>query len=188
MAVLRPGELIVSGGVGSDTIRVRRLPVLLPPIATFGQVLLPVGGVISTIPRWEVTTNGAARLVELNAAGLGTLNMFDAPIGRAHVLGQGGNDTLVVDASMTAPTLVDGGAGNDLVLGGSGDDNLVGGTGRDTLRGGAGNDRLDGGDDDLNDRLEGGVGADVFIQHRKFFFLPEDTLVDKGAQDTEILI
>jgi hypothetical protein len=187
VAVLRPGELTVSGGIGSDTIKVEKVPVLLPPVSTAGQSRL-FDGVISTTPRWRVTVNGDARLVELNADGLATLNMFDAPIGRANVLGQGSNDTLIIDAGMTAPAFVDGGGGADLVLGGSGNDTLLGGTGKDTLRGGAGNDRLDGGDDDLTDRLEGGVGADVFIQHRKFFFLPEDALLDKGPADAEVLI
>ncbi len=34
IAVLKPGELTVSGGVGNDTIKVERLPFILPPILT----------------------------------------------------------------------------------------------------------------------------------------------------------
>src|SRR4051812_16896789 len=104
MAVLKAGELTVSGGRGADTIKVSRVPDLVPPITIGEQSRLPPGNVISTNPRWQVTTNGEVRLVELNADGLATLNMFDVPIGQANVLGQGGNDTLVIDASMSAPT------------------------------------------------------------------------------------
>jgi len=76
--------------------------------------------------------------------------------------------------------------GNDLLLGGAGSDTLAGGTGNDTLRGQAGNDILMGGlladeftvpstvhqkvapgarkiQDDGNDSLFGGAGADLLI-------------------------
>jgi predicted Zn-dependent protease len=185
MAVLKPGELTVSGGTAADTIKVERLPFLSDTIGGFGAARLPFG-VISTIPRWRVTTNGTVQLVDLNTNGRTTLNNFDTPIGRANVLGQAGNDTLIIDASMTAPTFVDGGFGNDSMFGGNGNDTLVGGFGTDTLSGGVGNDLLDGGDEDLEDVLHGGLGADTFIQHRKFFFLPEDAILDQTAIDTVI--
>jgi Ca2+-binding RTX toxin-like protein len=184
MTVLKPGELTVSGGVGSDMIKVERLAVLLPPTPGTAS-LLP--GVISTIPRWRVNVNGETTLVDLNTNGFATLNIFDAPIGRANVLGQAGNDRLSIDASMTAPTFVDGGFGTDLLEGGSGNDTLVGGTGTDTLKGGAGDDTLDGTDDNLADVLHGGLGADTFIQHRKFIVQPEDVILDRTAIDTVII-
>ena len=43
-------------------------------------------------------------------------------------------------------SLLEGGAGNDILIGGTGDDILIGGTGDDILIGGAGNDTLVGGD------------------------------------------
>lgn len=197
MAVLKPGELTVSGGIGNDRITVERLPVLLPPILTQGPVILDAAPgaarllsdiVVSFTPRWKVTINGVSEIVALNASGFNTLNNFDTPIARLNLLGQGGNDTLIVDASMTAPAFVNGGSGNDLIHGGSGNDNLVGGTGKDTVRGGAGNDRLDGSDDNTTDVLVGEAGADTFVQHKKFIFFDEDTLVDLGPGDTKVVI
>jgi predicted Zn-dependent protease len=187
MAVLKPGELTVSGGIGADTIKVERLPFLLPPIVGVSPLILP-GGVFNLTPKWRVTTNGSATTVPLNASGVTTLNTFDTPIGRANVLGQGGNDTLLIDGSMTAPTFVDGGSGADFLQGGSGNDSLVGGTGKDTLRGGAGNDRLDGSDDDSDDQLRGEGGTDLFIQHKRFFFFDEDSILDKQPGEVVIVV
>ena len=94
--------------------------------------------------------------------------------------GGSGNDTIVVEASVAAPAVLSGGAGDDvLTYGGSGvadlrgdadsdtltgganDDTLDGGAGNDTLIGNAGNDSLRGGDND--DRLMGGLGLDQLI-------------------------
>ena len=97
-----------------------------------------------------------------------------------------GDNTILVDASVTIPTLLVGGAGKDNLRGGSGrnrivgrggDDVLVGGidadiieagVGNAKLYGGPGDDRLtaQGGDnfldgDDDNDILQGGTGADT---------------------------
>jgi Ca2+-binding RTX toxin-like protein len=194
IAVLKPGELTVSGGIGNDTIKVERLPVILPPIITQppilldAQFLLPSDIVISNIARWRVTINGVVTDVALNASGFNTLNNLDTPIGRVNVLGQGGDDRITIDSTMTAPAFVDGGTGNDSILGGSGNDTLVGGSGRDTLRGGAGDDRLDGTDDNTRDVLQGGAGADTFVQHKIFFFFDEDTLLDLGPGDTKIVV
>lgn len=191
MAVLKPGELTVSGGIANDRITVERLPVLQPPIFLDGvadgpRLLSDI--VISFAPRWKVTINGVSEIVALNAGGFNTLNNFDTAIARVNVLGQGGSDTLVVDSSMTAQAFVDGGSGNDLIQGGSGNDNLIGGTGSDTVRGGAGNDRVDGSDDNTRDFLLGQAGADTFVQHKKFILFDEDTLVDLGPGDTKIVI
>jgi Ca2+-binding RTX toxin-like protein len=187
VAVLKPGQLTVSGGIGNDTIKVERLPVLQPPI--FLDAMSRLSDLtINLIARWRVTINGASTIVDLNASGFNTLNNLDTGIGRVNVLGQGGSDTLTVDSSMTAPAFVDGGSGNDVIQGGSGDDNLVGGTGKDILRGGAGDDRLDGSNDNTRDVLQGQTGSDTFVQHKIIFFFDEDTLLDKGPADTEIVI
>jgi Ca2+-binding RTX toxin-like protein len=193
MAVLKPGELTVSGGVGNDTIKVERLPFILPPVLTQPVLLdarfaLPGGITIPFTPKWRVTLNGAVTDVSLNASGFNTLNNFDTAIGRVNVLGQGGDDRITIDASMIAPAVVDGGSGNDSILGGSGNDTLIGGSGKDTLRGGAGDDRLDGSHDGSRDVLQGGTGADTFIQHKFLFFFDEDTLLDLGPGDTKIVV
>ena len=220
MAVLKPGELTVSGGIGNDSIKVEKLPFILPPILTqppilldgaadlplTSQLLLPPDIVISLVPKWRVTTNGSVTDVPLSASGFNTLNNLDTAIARVTVLGQAGNDLLNVDASMTASATVDGGTGNDtlsggsgadLLLGGSGadsilgnagNDTLIGGSGKDTVRGGSGDDRVDGSDDNTRDIVQGGTGADLFVQHKIFFFFDEDTLLDLGAGDTKITV
>jgi len=196
IAVLKPGQLTVSGGIGNDTIKVEALPFILPPILTQQPVLLD-GGValalppsvaIPLTPKWRVTINGEVTDVALNANGFNTLNNFDTPIGRVNVLGQSGADRITIDSNMTAPAFVDGGSGNDSILGGSGNDTLIGGTGKDTLRGGAGDDRLDGTDDNTRDVLQGGTGADTFVQHKILFFFDEDSLIDLGPGDTKITV
>jgi Ca2+-binding RTX toxin-like protein len=101
----------------------------------------------------------------------------------------GGSDNVTL-SGLTLPTIVDAGAGHDVVnasaltvdvalLGGSGNDTLTGGSagdriegggGNDTLSGGAGNDLLLGGDDfDVIDPgagiddVEGGAGSDDWL-------------------------
>lgn len=79
------------------------------------------------------------------------------------------NDRILLGNSSELGSIVNLGAGNDLVKGNSGDDTLrgedgndrlQGRTGRDTLDGGEGDDRLSGGR--LSDTLTGGSGADRF--------------------------
>ena len=76
----------------------------------------------------------------------------------------GGNDTLVVDANVTADITANGGSGDDVMVGGNGDDNLSGGRGDDVLLGGRGNDVLRGGRGD--DAMFGGRGNDVMLGGR----------------------
>jgi len=72
----------------------------------------------------------------------------------------GGNDSAIVAANLTLPSIMDGGDGDDfmfagngstVLIGGRGDDQLTGGDARDVLIGGVGADRLvgNGGDDIL---------------------------------------
>ncbi len=76
------------------------------------------------------------------------------------LLGKDGNDRL--EGGNDNDALV-GGAGNDLIIGGNGMDNLVDGTGADRLYGGSGNDKLYAWNDNANDQLDGGSGADEFL-------------------------
>jgi uncharacterized protein YkwD len=75
------------------------------------------------------------------------------------VSGESGNDTLTVDVSVTKPSRVYGGMGNDTVVGGTGDDMLFGGFGDDRLYGRSGNDRLFGGGG--RDLVDGGLGRNL---------------------------
>ena len=73
----------------------------------------------------------------------------------------GGNDTLVVDANVTADITANGGSGDDVMVGGNGDDAMFGGRGNDVMLGGRGNDLLVGGKG--LDLLLGGRGADWIV-------------------------
>jgi Ca2+-binding RTX toxin-like protein len=77
------------------------------------------------------------------------------------VFGLGGNDTIVIDARLTQPSIMFGGDGNDTLVGGSGNDQIDGGAGNDSLYGGAGGDSLCG--DVGNDSLYGGLGKDTLF-------------------------
>jgi Ca2+-binding RTX toxin-like protein len=91
------------------------------------------------------------------------------------VSGNGGDDTITIDASLgSTAAALSGGAGNDkldadhagyaLLDGGAGNDDLNGGPGYNVLLGGIGDDRLDGGGQDGKvDLLIGGPGADTFV-------------------------
>jgi Ca2+-binding RTX toxin-like protein len=57
--------------------------------------------------------------------------------------GIGGNDSIMVDASIDKPIRITGGAGNDTLTGGGGNDTLIGGPGSDYLNGRGGNDTAD---------------------------------------------
>ena len=70
--------------------------------------------------------------------------------GSVMAFGQGGNDILRVQQSLTTTALLFGQDGNDLLAGSAGANILVGGAGNDTLYGYA-----------LRDLLFGGLGADV---------------------------
>jgi hypothetical protein len=87
----------------------------------------------------------------------GKTSVFSAAgIRRFKVNGGAGNDSITEDASIIAPSILLGAAGNDTLVAGSGDDTLVGGAGNDSLEAGSGNDSLSGGAGD--DSLKSGSG------------------------------
>jgi hypothetical protein len=98
--------------------------------------------------------SGKVQIV-INGVSQGTYS----PTGHLLAYGQAGDDTIQVSGSLTLPTLLFGGDGNDtlkggngnnILIGGAGTDSLTGGSGRDLLIGGAGADTLTGnGDDDI---------------------------------------
>ncbi len=82
-----------------------------------------------------------------------------AAIGGFEVNAGGGDDSIVVAASVPVPVTLRGGPGNDRLVGGLNSDKLVGGPGDDILIGNVGKDLLYGGPGD--DRLIGGPDYDV---------------------------
>ncbi len=93
---------------------------------------------------------------------------FDAAgIERIVVRLGGGNDVANVAHKVKIPTLLDGGAGHDVLKGGGGADILLGGDGRDVLHAGAGRDLLIGGRG--SDLLVGGDHEDILIAGRTDF-------------------
>lgn len=77
------------------------------------------------------------------------------------IRGHAGADNVTVHATVTQPTRILGGDGNDVLNGGPQADILQGGEGDDQLHGGGGNDLLDGGNG--ADYLNGNAGADQLI-------------------------
>lgn len=75
--------------------------------------------------------------------------------------GGNGNDALLVGPLVTANVLLDGGAGDDLLIGGRGNDILVGGAGNDVLASSGGSDIMIGGTG--RDLLVGSGGDDLMI-------------------------
>src|SRR5262249_40223499 len=86
--------------------------------------------------------------------------------------GRGGDDVIRAHSSLTVPTTIDGGAGDDTITGGGGADVLYGGAGNDIVTGGRGNDTafLGAGNDhfiwnpgDGSDVVEGQSGFDTLV-------------------------
>ncbi len=73
-----------------------------------------------------------------------------------------------------------GSGDNDTLIGNGGADDLFGGDGFDYLNGGAGRDLLDPGDDDFEDDLIGGQGADTFYIRSGQQFADYDLNVAQG--------
>lgn len=203
MAVLKPGELTITGDDVANTILVDRGPLNAS---------------------WGGTIDGQLTSVDLRSQFVITLNPFDQQLSVMRIYGRGGDDVITVSSALTAKVIAYGGLGNDTVTGGGGDDLLfggdapvislipitrktapvndgddilIGGAGNDTLRGGtgnddlfgqagvdhlygeAGNDHLDGGSDGVDDYLTGGTGVDTFIQ----YYGPQDLVLDREAID-----
>ena len=131
-----PGDMMVNGGTGMDTIDASGAPSAV-------TVDLNVK-VVTNEPMPEDTT------VTPNVAAVA------ATYGAAYtsiekVIGSANNDMLT--GNMKAPTYLMGGAGNDTLMGGDGNDTLAGGAGDDSLTGGTGDDTFvySGGSDTIAD-------------------------------------
>ena len=88
-------------------------------------------------------------------------DVTDQAIDRVMVFGQGGDDWIHVAQNVDAPTLLDGGDGDDTLVGGRGQSILLGQAGNDWLFGGYGRGLLIGGTG--ADRVFGWNGSDILI-------------------------
>ncbi|HXJ75059.1 MAG TPA: calcium-binding protein, partial [Candidatus Dormibacteraeota bacterium] len=95
--------------------------------------------ITATMPSGALLVSGLAASV--------SVEHFEAAVDTVRIEASGGDD--VIDASAVGPggpmLLLDGGAGDDILLGSAGADTLLGGDDNDVLLGGGGNDVLDGG-------------------------------------------
>jgi len=101
--------------------------------------------------------SGSSVQVKLNTVSLGTFT----PTGAIIVDGQTGNDTIVVQSTISQASVLYGGMGNDSLQSGNGNSILLGGDGDDTLQSGNGRDILIGGPG--RDTLTAGNGEDILI-------------------------
>ena len=149
-------------------------------VGLVGSTLYVIGGNGNDEVEIETSGGSSPRLVvefELNDRDQPDQSFLVSQVQNIVILLAGGNDEAKIESDVTAPALIDGGAGNDRLAAGSGNTTLLGGTGDDRLDGGSGVNRLEGGDgnDSLygrsgndtllgnsgNDRLDGGDGNDV---------------------------
>jgi uncharacterized protein (TIGR03118 family) len=107
----------------------------------------------------ELDRTGTKVIVESGEKNIGTFDL--ASISQIRFNGYAGNDTIVVSQRITVTTILDGGAGNDVLVGGGGNNILIGGPGNDVLIGGPERDILIGGTG--RDILIGGRGDDLLI-------------------------
>lgn len=112
------GKLTVNGRKGNDKIELVRMPVMGKFATPMVQVKVN-GQVVMTIPY--------------------------AKLKSVVIHGGAGNDNIKIDPSLTVPTTIFGGKGNDTIQGGGGSDKIFGGAGNDVIDGKGGNDRIDGG-------------------------------------------
>jgi uncharacterized protein YkwD len=83
-------------------------------------------------------------------------------VNRIVVVAEGGNDRVTIAGTLTKPTRIFGGTGNDTMNGGAGADEIYGGAGTDQLYGRGGADVLFGGAG--TDTLNGGSGSNSVNQ------------------------
>jgi hypothetical protein len=130
------------------------------------EVALPAGGTELQVRGAEandhITVSATAEGLVVQDVVSGSARTFGGTYRTLRINGAWGNDTIVVDGSVSIPSFLFGGAGDDTLTGGAGNDNLYGGEGADTLDGAAGDDvlvTLGGGS---ADRATGGAGRDSF--------------------------
>lgn len=200
-AVLKPGELTIAGSDNRDSISIKPAGKSAwdVTVSTAHQSFVKSSYRLPSYTYYVTTTTR----VDHYAHGTSTLNPYREPLSRLNILAGAGNDYISIASTITAGTVVYGGAGddtistgagndyiygeagNDTLLAGSGNDYLYGGSGADTVDGQAGNDRLWGdsyfSDDNVVDYLFGGSGSDTFNQRYSYFWwrpLASDVISD----------
>jgi Ca2+-binding RTX toxin-like protein len=126
-------------------------PILVRPNPGGGQILTIVGTNGNDQITVTPATSTTFRVVR-NGVNLGTFSR--STYRRVALFGLDGNDRLEVERTLVLDAVLDGGAGNDVLLGGAGNDILLGGAGNDQLFGRIG-----------RDLLIGGAGSDVLYGH-----------------------
>jgi Ca2+-binding RTX toxin-like protein len=106
----------------------------------------------------------------------------ETPSGHLLVYAQDGNDVILVNGSVSLPSVIDAGAGNDFVRAGAGDDIVLGRAGNDVLFGGRGRDLLVGGSG--RDLIMGGSGDDILIGGQVSFVEEQKSLRNIMAEWT----
>jgi Ca2+-binding RTX toxin-like protein len=150
----RGGMDLLEGGYGSDTL-----------IGGAGADHLDGGPGDDTV---KYTDSPAGVIVSLAlGTGHGGDAQGDTLVGIERIYGSAHDDTLTGDDVFN---VLDGGAGDDVLIARGGNDLVYGGGGRDRMHGGDGSDSMFGGaDDDLiwggmqRDDMTGGPGADTFM-------------------------
>jgi uncharacterized delta-60 repeat protein len=141
-------------GVDSITYSIGKTARLADPVNP-GKTVLFVGtqddattgaGVANTIKFSRSTTGSTTVTVD------GVNTTFTQAVDRIVVYGNGGDDTIQPQGTVSIPVEIYGGAGNDKIKGGTGADVLVGGDGDDLITGGVG-----------RNFMVGGLGADKVI-------------------------
>lgn len=112
----------------------------------------------------SVISKSAGQQLTVFAGGESIGTFSTAGLTAIHFAGFAGDDRVTVSSQVAITTVLDGGAGNDLLIGGGGNNILLGGAGIDLLSGRTGRDILIGGDG--ADLLSGGFGDDILLGGR----------------------
>lgn len=123
-------------------------------------------------------TSGAKYLATLNGS---TYSFAGSTITAIKIVGGDKGDNLDVSRSISVPTVIQAGTGNDTIKGGSGADRIESGGGNDLVESRDGNDTVDGGLS--NDTINGGSGADYILANDgndSLFGDTGDDLLDGG--------
>lgn len=94
LAVLRPGELTITGDDAANNINVA-----------------PGAG-----DQWIVTIDGVGTVLDTRTPGLESLNPFAVPLTQIHIFGGSGDDVIRIDGALNASITADGGAGSDSLI------------------------------------------------------------------------
>jgi hypothetical protein len=143
-----------TGSTGSTTNTTTTTPPP-PPVITLATVQTPLGLQLNVTGSTGADHITISQVNALSGTGIQilTTSFTIADTGQAtqtytgtivgiNVFGNGGDDYIAIDPSVTLNCQLHGGAGNDTLLAGSGNDSLFGAGGTDSLVAGAGNDVL----------------------------------------------